>query len=75
MQTLGGMLESTARAYPDKVAVIFKERQVTYGELDGLINRLAIGLSRHGIGRGDWVMELLPNGIDMIVSHFCHHQD
>jgi len=71
MQTLWEMLENTGRTYPDKIATIFQEKQITYKKLNELIDRLAYGIAEQGIGVGDWVMGFLPNGINMILSHFA----
>jgi len=71
MQTIGEMLRSTAKTYPDKTAVIFQGQEYTYGELVEKIDSLAQGLAAQGIKKGDWVMELIPNGLDLLLTHFA----
>jgi non-ribosomal peptide synthetase component E (peptide arylation enzyme) len=60
------MLKSTAKCYPGKPAVIFEKEILTYAQLNEKIDRLANGLAKRGIKRGDWVLELIPNGLDLI---------
>jgi long-chain acyl-CoA synthetase len=53
---------------PDRIALIVGERSVSFGELDGLTDRLAAGLREQGVGRGDRVAIMLPNGVDAVVA-------
>ena len=53
---------------PDRTAVIVGDRSVSFGELDGLADRLAAGLHEQGVQRGDRVAIMLPNGIDAVVA-------
>jgi acetyl-CoA synthetase len=51
---------------PERLAMIWEdwrgnERQVTFGELQGLSNRFANVLAAHGVDRGDRVATLLPS--------------
>lgn len=47
--------------FPQKVALIFEDRNYTYADLDDWSSRVAEGLERQGIGRGDRVALFLPN--------------
>ncbi len=49
------------RLFPEKVAIIFEDRQYTYAELDQWSNRVAGGLAKRGVGRGDRVALFVPN--------------
>jgi long-chain acyl-CoA synthetase len=53
---------------PDRTAVIVGDRAVSFGELDGLTDRMAAGLQERGVQRGDRVAIMLPNGIDAVVA-------
>jgi long-chain acyl-CoA synthetase len=53
---------------PDRTAVIVGDRTVSFGELDGLVDRLAAGLRERGVQRGDRVAIMLPNRIDAVVA-------
>lgn len=61
----------------DKVAVIATraeqgdETRLTYAELDRLSDRVAVGLSRRGVGEGDVVSFQLPNWWQFTVLHLA----
>jgi acetoacetyl-CoA synthetase len=57
----------------DDTAVIFVredgvERGVTHAELRDLVGRARAGLVRHGVGRGDRVVALVPNSVETLVA-------
>ncbi len=54
-------VERSQRLFPDKQALIFEGNSFTYRELDEMSNRVANGLSKLGISRGDRVALFLPN--------------
>jgi amino acid adenylation domain-containing protein len=54
-------IERSQRLFPDKPALIFDGKSVTYRELNEMSNRVANGLSELGIYRGDRVALFLPN--------------
>jgi len=58
---VGSWIERRARIRPDRPAIISGDRPVTYAELAERIRRLAGGLSRLGVVRGDRVAWLGPN--------------
>ena len=62
------LLEQTASRYPDKQAVIYKAKNITYRELDEVSNRLAHVLRRQGIERGDRVGLCLGKSIEAVVA-------
>src|SRR5215207_8059597 len=67
------LLEARAGATPEKV-FLFSEadgRRFTYREFDAAVNRAANMLSAHGVGKGDVVSLLLPNGAEYVVSYFA----
>ena len=70
MQLIGEMLDNTARAYPDKETVVFEDTKITYREFNEKVNRVANGLKRIGIGKGDLVMVQMVNGPEIMMSHF-----
>ena len=61
-RTIGEDLRVTAAARPDHPAVVTRDARLSYGRLDELADAIAAGLRRLGIGRGDRVVLLLPNG-------------
>lgn len=69
--TIGQLLEDRAEEYPDKEAVIFEDRRITYEELNEKAERLAHFLMKRGIGRDDKVSIWLPNLPEWIVAWFA----
>lgn len=70
MLTVGEALATAARRHRDKPALIFGDEQLTYGELDRRVNQFAQGLISQGVGKGDRVALLLPNGLMMAEAYF-----
>ena len=63
-------LERTAEVYPDRIAVIYGDRQITWREFDRRCRQLASALRGRGIGIGDTVAVMLPNVPAMLECHF-----
>ncbi len=66
--TLGEYFERTAERCSQKVALIFRERQITWGELEIMVDRLALAFIDLGIRRGDMVVILFPNRPEFIIT-------
>jgi len=60
--------EDQVDAHGSHIAVIFKERKLSYGELEKASNCLAHYLIAQGIGAGDIVGLFLPRSMDMVVA-------
>jgi acetoacetyl-CoA synthetase len=61
------------RQSADTVAVVAVDEQgsrseLTYGELTSLAGAVAAGLQRLGVGRGDRVAAVLPNGVEAVAT-------
>jgi len=54
---------------PDKTAIIFGERRISYSQLDVLITRTADGLLKTGLQRGDVLSLFLPSLPELIISY------
>jgi long-chain acyl-CoA synthetase len=54
-------VERAARHFPRHPAILFEDREWSYGELDRAASRTAHGLRARGIGPGDRVVLFLPN--------------
>ncbi len=63
-----GHLRDAARAFPDKLALIERERQLSFAEADEQSNRLACELQRLGVRRGDRVAAMLENSVEMVIA-------
>ncbi len=64
-------LESSARKYPDKIALICGEQKLTYSQIDLQCNRLAHAFIEAGVQRGDRVVVCLPNCVDSVLAIFA----
>ena len=63
---MGDALRRNAYKYPLKIALRDSQRQITYGELNQRVNRLANGLLSKGIRKGDPVALLVGNRVEHI---------
>ena len=69
--TIGQLLQDKAEEHPEKEAVIFEDRRITYEELNEKAEKLANFLMKRGIGRDDKVAIYLPNVPEWIVAWFA----
>ncbi|MFW5775129.1 MAG: class I adenylate-forming enzyme family protein [Chitinivibrionales bacterium] len=67
---LNSFLSESAKRFGEKAAVITKDRQLSYAQLDDLSNRLANGLLSGQIARQDRVAVYLENSLESAVSIF-----
>ncbi|WP_200084902.1 long-chain-fatty-acid--CoA ligase [Salicibibacter cibi] len=65
------MLEQSLNDNPQKTAMTFGELTYTYEELKRNIQRVASGLSKRGVKKGDRVALMLPNCPQYPVSYFA----
>ena len=63
-------LRRSAYVFPDKVAVVHGERQITYRELEWRVNRLASALVAAGVEPGDRVAFVAPNIPALLEAHY-----
>ena len=64
------ILRETAAKYPDRSAIDFMGRRITYRELGDLTDRAACGLQRLGVGPGVHVGLFLPNTPHYLIAFF-----
>ncbi len=55
------LLDRAAAAWPDKVAIEYRDHSITFAELARMADRMAAGFLREGIGAGRTVALFLPN--------------
>ncbi len=70
-QNLGEMLEYTCNRYPDRTSLIYKEKDISYAELNKAVNAFGNSLRDLGIVKGDKVAIMLPNIPEFIISYFA----
>lgn len=65
------MLTQTAERYPEHIALIFKDVNLTYRELNALVNSFANALLEIGISPGQTVCLLMTNRPEYLISWFA----
>lgn len=68
---LPAILERTAGMFPDKMALLFQGYQITFRQLNDMVNRFAACLHSFGVNRGDSVAVLLPNVIPCVAAYYA----
>jgi fatty-acyl-CoA synthase len=71
LHTLGQWIRSSARRTPDRVAIDYLGREVTYAELDRRSDALAAELLDRGMRRGDRVATLTGNSPEHVMVFFA----
>jgi long-chain acyl-CoA synthetase len=62
-------VERGARFFPNKAAILFEGKSITYQELARMASRLASGLNGLGVKKGDRVALFLPNIPEFVISY------
>ncbi|HET7579474.1 MAG TPA: fatty acyl-CoA synthetase [Bacillales bacterium] len=69
-QTIGDTLRRSRLRHPDKLALKWKNTELTYRELDEKVNQLANRLLESGIKKGERVAILATNCLDFVLAHY-----
>jgi fatty-acyl-CoA synthase len=71
--TIYGLLADTAKAYPDRLAAVFREQDVrwTWRELLAQVDAFGAGLARLGLRKGERVGIWSPNRVEWLVTQFA----
>ena len=69
--TLTELLSDRVKRHPDKLALIFKDRRWSYAEFQREVDRIAGGLIRIGVKKGDRIAFLLPNSAEFLFATFA----
>ena len=64
-------LEDTTKEYPDNIACIYLDEQLTYTELKHKTDKLAKALVDLGIQKGDRVATILPTCPQFIIADYA----
>ena len=70
-ENLADLFEATADRVPARTALIFGEREISYGELDAQANGAASNLIEAGVRPGHIVGLWLPRGIELLVMQLA----
>jgi len=64
-------LDDAAENYPGQTAILFDGREIKYRQLKIMTDKLATGLARLGVKKGDRVCLFLPNCIEFILGDWA----
>ncbi|MBO9129444.1 long-chain-fatty-acid--CoA ligase [Bacillus sp. 165] len=67
---LNESLKQSAARFPSRIAYTFLNQNITYAELDHMVDCAAFGLSAAGIRKGDKVALLLGNCPEFVVAYY-----
>ena len=68
--SLQEILRKTALTYPEKTAIVYGEREISYAQLEALSNQFANALVKLKVEKGDRVAVFLPNIPQFIIAFF-----
>ncbi len=68
---LPAILQRTADQFPNNMALLFQGYQVTFRQLNDMVDRFAASLHDFGIKKGDSVAILLPNVIPCVAAYYA----
>ncbi|MGA3206391.1 MAG: long-chain fatty acid--CoA ligase [Syntrophales bacterium] len=69
--TMPEVLTRTAKKFANHTALIFMGTEITYQELESLVNRFAKALLSLGVKKGDKVAMVLPNIPQIVIADFA----
>src|SRR4030042_3698924 len=65
------MLENTVRQYPNRIGFICDHQKLTFQEFDQISNKIAAGLQKYNVKKGDRVSLLLGIGLEFPLCFFA----
>lgn len=71
MEPLGSVLDRAVARYPERVAVNFLGRTLTFFQISREVQNLAAALQSRGVGKGDRVALCLPNCPAAVVAYYA----
>ena len=66
---VSNLIKRQVRETPQKTAIIFADRRLTYAELDALISQAAEGFQKLGLKRGEVLSLFLPSLPELIIGY------
>jgi long-chain acyl-CoA synthetase len=64
------LLKQAAKYHPQKTAIIYLDKELSYEKLDELSDRFAAGLKTLNVTNGDCVALFLPNSLQFVISYY-----
>lgn len=68
--TLHEILRKTAEKYPEKVAIAYSGKEISYAQLDASSSKFANSLAKLGVKKSDRVAIFLPNIPQFLIAYF-----
>ncbi|MBN1573479.1 MAG: long-chain fatty acid--CoA ligase [Deltaproteobacteria bacterium] len=68
--TLTEAFVRTIKDFPEKPAIFFMGKVISYKELGDMVNRFATALAKMGVKKGSRVATLLPNIPQMVIAYY-----
>lgn len=62
------LFEKQAELYPNKIAIIYEDKKITYAELNGMANQLAHVMVNQGVKEGDLVPLFVEKNIETFIA-------
>jgi long-chain acyl-CoA synthetase len=69
--TVAAFISESARRFGDKIALVFEDRQYSFGELDAQSSVLASRLEKLGMRRGDRISLYAPNSPEWVIAYYA----
>ncbi len=66
---LDNLLRASAAKFPDKPALVFFDRSLSYRQVDEIVDQLAAGLQDKGLAPGDRVSLFMPNCPQLVMAY------
>lgn len=63
-------LDAPAALHPERLAIVGEPREVSYGKLSALANRVGNALRAQGVSSGDRVLIVLPDSAEFVAAFF-----
>jgi long-chain acyl-CoA synthetase len=64
-------LDDAVENYPGQTALLYLDRSINYSQLKTRVDKLAAGLAKLGVGKGDRVCVYLPNCMEFVISDWA----
>ncbi len=64
------LLGNTAKIFPEKTALVFLEKEISYDQLDALSDKFAGALASLSVKKGDCVALFLPNVPQFVIAYY-----
>ncbi|MBI5569586.1 MAG: AMP-binding protein [Desulfomonile tiedjei] len=68
---LGTLTARHARCMPDRLAVVFGDKRLTWREFNQRVNRLANAFLGLGIAKGEKIATILPNSLELLETYWA----